>query len=285
MTNTTKSSPNVIVRLEKFELHGEAKVEIVAESAGLQPGDIYTVRVRTVSSGFQFGDFKVLKKHGLRPGGIVLLRRVEIEDAKHLSARSIETIVAREEGSFPTLLTNSAVCILPPKSGTMMVDRAYVVIGLNKSSVVDLDTHLSGRLKMELDRACQFGFAGVIVTGEDADGDVVETIIGGDQQRTVDEVIELFKEKLPSSIVDAISDGADGWHIAPFFQIQIDLERTSTFSAQRTNIEYGSDDELSWTKSNVVLRALGRTWFLADASSGDDVVKHEAGLLLDIIEE
>ena len=285
MSQTHDALPNLVVRLRSFEADGTAKVELMTPIGDLPIGDVLLAHVKKVSMGVQPGDFSVLKKYGLRPGGIVSLRKAEMVE-NTIEAKSIDTIIANDRGSFPTILNDAAVCILAPKPGTMVVDKAYVAIGLEKSATFDPVKTLQGSLKADLERACQFGAGGVIITGEDSDGEVIESMIGGDQVRSADEVIALFEEEVPSEVLDAMDDDpTKAWHIVPFFAIEIDPDRSSKLSAQRLNIEYGDGDEISWTRSQVVLRVLYNSWALADASSGKDVVKQTAGLLLDVIDE
>lgn len=285
MSNSVALLPNVIARVVKWDSDGSAKVEILADAPGFREGQTFLAKVRTVPYGFQPGDFLSLKKYGLRIGGIVLMRKVDVADDGVLLARSVETIVARETDSFAVLLNDAAVCILPPKEGTQMVDRAIVVIGLENSKTNSPIADFKKNLMSDLEKASQFGLVGIVLTGEDADGEVCETMIGGDKQRSAAEMLALFEETVPSAMIDEASYSKVPWRVAPFFEIEIDPDRSSKLSAQRLNIDYGQGDELSWTRSNVVMRALGHSWLLCDASAGEDVIRHEAGLLLDVFEE
>jgi hypothetical protein len=285
MSNSVALLPNVIARVIKWDADGSAKVEILADAPGVSEGQVFLAKIRTVAFGFQPGDFLSLKKYGLRIGGIVLLRKVDVAEDGVLLARSVETIVARETDSFAVLLNDAAVCILPPKEGTKMVDRAIIVIGLNNSETNDPIGDFKKNQLGDLEKASQFGNVGIVLTGEDADGEVCETMIGGDKQRSASEILALFEETVPSAMIDEASYSNGPWRIAPYFEISIDPDRSSKLSAQRLNIAYGEGDELSWTRSNVVLRALGHSWLLCDASAGEDVIKQEAGLLLDVFEE
>lgn len=285
MSKSAASLPNVIARVSRWEPDGAAKVEVLADAPGVREGQVYVARVRIVPIGIQPSDFSVLKKYGLRLGGIVLMRKAEVTEDGILLVRSVETIVARETDNFPVLLNDAAVCILPPKQGTKMVDRAIVVIGMDKSKTRDPVADFKRSQMGELDKACQFGVAGIVLTGEDDEGEVYETMIGGDKPRTAEELIALFEETVPSAMIDEAGYARSAWRVAPYFHIEIDPDRSSKLSAQRLNIDYGEGDELSWTRSNVVLRALGNSWLLCDASAGDDVIRQEAGLLLDVFEE
>src|SRR5690606_6251989 len=104
---------------------------------GVRQGEIYVAKTRFVPFNVKPTNFASLKKFGLRIGGIVLLRRAEVVEDGTLAVKTVETIVARESDSFPILLNDAAVCILPPREGTKMVDLARVVIGMARSKTKD----------------------------------------------------------------------------------------------------------------------------------------------------
>lgn len=285
MSKSFVARPNILGRVVGWAEDGATRIEVLADAQGVMRGEVYLAKVRFTPFQVKPTNFLTLKKYGLRVGGIVLVRGAKVMGDATLEVRNVETIVARETNNFPVLLDDAAVCILPPKEGTKMVDRARVIIGLKQSKTKDPISDVRLNQMITLEKACIFGWAGIVLAGEDDEGDIFETMIGGDQKREVEEVLKLFEETVPAVMVDKAIHSKYTWRVAPFFQIDIAPDRSSRLSAQRLNIDYGEGDELSWTYSNVVIRASGTQWLLCDASSGDDVVQQKAGLLLDVFED
>lgn len=278
----TRNVPVRVLGWEHDEVGG-ARVELLAAVGSMQIGTEAKATIRQVVIGRQPLDFSHLKKGGLRVGGIVLLRKVVEEADGAVSAKSVETLLHRESDGLAIVLHSAAASIVAPPPGTAMVNECIVAMTGSAAAVTACDEGLM-RVKASLTQACQFGRAGLIFTGEDRDGSAAEVIIGGDEVRTPEEILELFSDQCPREVAMMARKARLPWRMVPFFRGEVDPDRSSRISAQRANFDYGVPDELLWTGTNAVLRAYAETWLVCDVTPGTEVQGHVSAVLLDLIE-
>lgn len=269
---------NIIARLKGWGDEGSAEVEILVDEAPFHLGERYHVEVRSRMS----VKFDVLRSKGLRVGGLVLLRKAIQESSEVLSCKSAEAITQRETDGYTVIHHRAAVCILPPPPGVLQtVNECLIALGAGQVKVKFINDALIA-LRPSIEDACQLGKAGIILTGEDASGEITEVMIGGKKQQTADELINEFTDRCPRSAMQDQLKSKKTWKMVAFVRVGIDVERASKISAQRMNFEYlGTGTEFNWSKANVVLREAGGVWSVCETTpprdSGPDVV----GILLD----
>jgi len=284
---TSKMTPehtcNVPARVLGWEDGGMAKVEILATVKGFQMGQQAVAGPRPAGPGRQAVDFGVLRKQGLRTGGVVLLRKAVPEEDGSIIARSIETLVGRERDGLAMMLHGAAASIMPPPPGTQMVAECMVALASEAVECKDIVEGVEAA-RSAVARACQFGRSGLIFTGEDSDGDALEVVVGGDAELRPEEVLDLFIALCPHEISRQALRSKKPWRLVPFFRGEVDPDRSSKVSAQRMNLEYGTTDEPMWNRTNAVLRAYVDSWLVCDLSPDVETPGMKTRLLLDILD-
>lgn len=275
--------PNIPVRVVGWDDGGGAKVEVLSNVPPFVLGTSMRASLRPVPIGRPPVDFTFLKKQGLRTGGIVLLRKAADEGDGVVSAKSVETLLRRESDGLAYVLHGAAVSILPPPPGTAMVNETLVAM-LHETVKAKAPTSDLASMKHSLTQACLFGRAGVIFTGEDSDGEALEVVVGGDASRTADELIEEFVLKCPTDIMRMARTSKKSWYLVPFFRGEVDPDRSSRFSAQKVNFDYGTPEEPLWTKTNGVMRSFSESWLVSDGTPIVDKPGLQTSILLDLIE-
>ena len=274
---------NIPCRLVGWASEGAGRVELLSQCGDYDIGSVMTVTVRPNPKAKTF-DFDYFRKNlGLRAGGIVLLRRLRIEDDSHASIREMDVLLARDTFGPAFVVQNAAVSILPPPPNTRLVDRALVAM---PDEGLRIRTLKEGAAQSEagLKQAATFGLPGLVLTGEDADGEVIEIILGGEEGVSIADVLYSLEKGLDGEIASLVKTAYPKWHLVPFFMAKVDPDLNSKVSAQRANLDYGDGEIFSWTRSNCVLRAFGDAWLLADASIIHDGSDREALPLLDLLD-
>lgn len=283
MNSTSDGHANVVARFIGLDAEGRGKVEILADVLGLKLGEELVATVRPGPYGAKPLDYNGLRKFGLRKGGLVLMRKAKQEEDGTLSSKTVEIVIASNADGYPALLHDAAVCILPPpEEESMLVSECLVALAASSISIKSVNSGLV-QLHAAIEQACLFGKAGIILTGEDAEGDVSELIVGGLVKTTPDALVTDFIKQCPKAVIQDVKDSKKPWKMTAFFRGDVDPERTSKISAQRNNYDYGNGVELSWTKANIVLRAIPGKWLVCDATPTYDLSRNAAGLLLDVL--
>jgi hypothetical protein len=274
---------NVPARVKHWSPDGGAQVELMTRFGSLNIGSIVNVSLRPNPRGSVF-DFAYYKKAaGLRTGGIVLLRKLKASGVAEVTAKSIDVLVPRNASCY--VVQGAAVCILPPPltSNTKMASEVIVAMieeGIAISSIKDG----AARIRSGLEQAAVFGKPGLVLTGEDKSGEVVEMVLGAELELTIDDIIYSFEQNTSPDVIATMKKSREKWRLVPFFRADVDPDM-SKVSAQRLNFDYtGDDDIFSWTRSNCVLRAYGDEWIVVDTAVVSDIEDTEAGLIIDIIE-
>jgi len=280
-TDDREVTLNAIAKLVGWADEGGGKIELMADVGKHRLGQRFTVHVRQVAMGRQPANFDHLKKTGLRTGGMVLLRKIHDEGEGAISCKSVETVIDRDTSGLPYVVHDAAVHILPPPTGTAMVKECIVAFAAEAIRTKAVSEALV-KVKPALEQACQFGKGGLILTGEDRDGDVNEVIVGGVETADAETVLSDFIDACPKEIIQSVRKSRKPWIMAAFFRGEVDIDRSSRLSAQRANLDYGNFDEPSWTKANVVLRAFADSWLVCDASPAIEKSGEKPQLLIDL---
>lgn len=283
-TSATIIELNAPARIKGWVPGGGASVEILAKSGELDLGSVHSVTLRPNPRGSVYDFDYHRKKSALRIGGIVLLRRIRIED-EGVSIRSLDVLMESDKVGPTYVVQGAAVSLLPPPPGSKSayVEQAIIaMVGerIETKSIKDA----AKRIRVGLEQAAVFGKPGLVLTGELRNGSVAESVLGADVDLSIDEVIYSLEHNIDPEIVAEMKAGKSKWHVIPFFRADVDPEMTK-ISAQRLNIDYGNgDDEFGWTRSNVVLRAYGTEWIIIDTAVISDTEDTAADLLIDIVE-
>lgn len=267
---------NIVARLKGWGEDGTAEVELLVDVQPFKLGERFTVEVR---SNFSV-KFDGLRAKGLRVGGLVLLRKAFKESPDKISCKSAETITYRETDGYTVILHNAAVCILPSPSGSKMVSECLVALSSAQVSVRSVTAALND-LKPAIEEAVQLGIGGIILTGEDASGEISEVIIGGKKPQTAEELVSEFMDHCPRSTMKQVMRSKKPWKMVAFFKAGVDVERSSKMSAQRLNHDYGTSDIFNWSKSNVVLREAANAWTVCETAPPMDGGTDVVGFLID----
>lgn len=273
---------NVPARIKHWAPDGGAQVELMTRFGRHDIGTLVTVTLRPNPKVIHPIDFEYHKKKShLRTGGVVLLRKLAMSGEATATVKSIDILTERDATCY--VVQGAAVCILPPAPGTRIVSETIVAMIGEGISIASIKDGVA-RIKTGLETAAVFGKPGLVLTGEDKSGEVIEMVLGADQKLSVDDIILSLQQNTSAEITEAVKKGKGKWRLVPFFRADVDPEMTK-ISAQRLNFDYGDGEEIfSWTRSNCVLRAYGEEWIILDAVVTSDVEDTEAGLLLDIIE-
>lgn len=274
---------NVPARVLGWEDEGMARIELLATVDGMQMGQKAVAGPRRVAMGRQPLDFAALRKQGLRTGGVVLLRKAAVEDDGRITAKSIETLVGREKDGLALMLHGAAASILPPPPGTQMVAECLLALA-SEAVTFKKVRDVAETVKPALERACQFGRGGLILTGEDREGDAVEVMVGGEAELRPEEIADMFVSAVPPEIAHQASRSRKPWRLVAFFRGEVDPDRSSKVSAQRMNLDYGTSDEPLWNRTNAVLRAYVDSWLVCDVTPDIETVRPGTRLLLDILD-
>ncbi len=223
-------------------------------------------------------------KNALRVGGIVLMRKALMEEDGSLSGQTADILLESPKYGHAYMLPGAAVSIVAPPPGTMMVDEAYIAC---MSDAIVVRKSLAGALaevhdKLEFIRS--FGLAGLILTGEDDDGNVSEYLIFMKPDAELDTMEANLREAISRDIEKKIVKAKKPWFLVPAFKSAVDIDpaRRSKVSAMRSNFDYGAGDDLNWTPCNCIMKSPGDAWYVNDVTPLEDKVQPE--LLLDLLE-
>lgn len=285
-SESTRLELNIPARIKGWAEDGGATVELLSASHPYEMGAILRVAVRPDQHGRLSLDFAHhRKKSNLRTGGIVLLRRLITSEDATGTIRSFDILLEREKDGTIFVAQDVGVSLMPPPPGTMLVAEALVALKHDMITITSM-TDAVINMRPSVEQACIFGKAGVIITGEDKDGEVVEMVLGGEENLTVDEIIYSLEQNIDPEMAKEIRKAKSPWYLVPFFKADVDAERTSKISAQRVNekFQYGDGETFSWTRSNVVMRAYGDEWLICETAVISDAEDIEAVPVIDLIE-
>lgn len=287
-SDSTGLELNIPARIKGWLEDGGATVEILSASPPYDIGALLKVSLRRDSSGRLALDFAHhRKKSALRTGGVVLLRRLITADDASATIRSFDILLEREKDGTIFVAQDVGVCLMPPPPGTMLVSEALVALKHDMLTITSM-TDAVTRMRPAVEQACVFGKGGIIITGEDKDGGVMELVLGGEEVLSVDDIIYSLEQNIDPELATIIRKAKTPWYLVPFFRADVDAERTSRISAQRASnkLHYGDgvEEDFSWTRSNVVMRAYGDEWVICETAVISDAEDTEAVPLIDLVE-
>lgn len=276
---------NAPARIKGWVPGGGATVELLAKCGMIEMGTLIPVTLRPNPRGSVYDFDYHRKKSALRTGGIVLLRRIRIEDNGGISIKSLDVLMESDKVGPAYVVQGAAVSLLPPPPGSKSayVEQAIIAM-LDERIEIKSVKDGAARIRNGLEQAAVFGKPGLILTGELKNGNVAESVLGAEVELSIDEVISSLEHNVDPELAAEVKSSKHKWHLVPFFRADVDPDMTK-ISAQRLNIDYGNgDDEFGWTRSNVVLRAYGTEWIIIDTAVISDTEDTDADLLIDIIE-
>lgn len=267
-----------------------AKIEMMVSipDAHVHSGQVFNVTLRYDPKKLDQHQitFLTLNKRGLRVGGVVLLRKMTIDENGVVTAKDADILIESPRYGHSYLSPNAAVSLLPPPENSRMVTEGYVAM-LNQAMKVSKVDDALKEIVLSLELARSFGLPGLVLTGEEADGAASELVVIGDGDIDSEGIATTMKASLDAALIRHINK-KKSWYLVPIFKTEIDPDRASRISGQAANVDYGDDDELSWTVCNCVLRNPGTTagsgWMINDTTPMfEDGAKPE--MLLNIIEQ
>ena len=276
---------NAPARIKGWVPGGGATVELLAKCGMIEMGTLIPVTLRPNPRGSVYDFDYHRKKSALRTGGIVLLRRIRIEDNGGISIKSLDVLMESDKVGPAYVVQGAAVSLLPPPPGSKSAYVEQAIIAMLDERI-EIKSVKDGavRIRNGLEQAAVFGKPGLILTGELKNGNVAESVLGAEVELSIDEVISSLEHNVDPELAAEVKSSKYKWHLVPFFRADVDPDMTK-ISAQRLNIDYGNgDDEFGWTRSNVVLRAYGTEWIIIDTAVICDTEDTDADLLIDIIE-
>jgi hypothetical protein len=291
MTGDTTHSGyyNVPVKVSGWHEDTGARVELLVSvpEAGARQGQEFFANLRYDPKKLDKYQvtFNTYRKKGLLTGGIVLLKKLSFDEPGVVSAKELEVILDKPKHGQYYLSPGAAVSILPPPPGSRMVNAGLVAM---MDQVVAVDTVIGAMqdIELALELARSFGQAGIILTGEEEDGSAGEFVVTREGNPKTEELCNSLMASLSSSLVAHIENSSTPkWFLVPFFKTEIAPDRASRLSAQRANQDFGSDEELSWSVCNCILRnnAANTGWMISDTTPMTDELA-EPDMLLNILE-
>lgn len=224
-------------------------------------------------------------KNALRVGGIVLLRKALTESQELVTAQAADVLLEAPKYGQTYMFPRSAVSVLPPPPGSMVVDEAYIA-SLNDAVAVKKPLRdVLSDFHIKLEFISTFGQAGLILTGEDADGEVAEYLVFSKPELDLKDLEKSLEVAISRDLEKAIIKSKKPWFLVPIFKAPIDFDpaRRGKLSALRSNIDYGADVDLNWTPCHCVMKSPGDAWYVNDVTPVED--KTPASLLIDLLEQ
>jgi hypothetical protein len=290
---------NVPAKVKRWldEETGGVTVELLSKFGDLDIGTVLDVTVRrretdrNLAADFQFHR----KKNNLRLGGVVFLRRLQIEAEGKATVIEAEVLLEREDDGPPFIFQNAHVYLYPPSmEKSMYVSELLVAMTSETISFTKKDDALT-RLPTALQQAAAFGIPGVMLVGLATDGKEfwsVEDTIGGDEAFPIEAFLRAAAMKIDEEALPAIRKTKEAWHLVPFFKALVDedMNRRGKISAQRDKLKAkyevdvgGGAIQKRWTPSNVVMRPNLETWLVCEAAFIDETADNEPKEMYDIL--
>lgn len=289
---------NVPAKVKRWlDDEGGVTVELLSKFGDHDIGTVLDVTVRRRETDRNLAaDFKFhRKKNNLRLGGVVFLRRLQIEEEGKATVIEAEVLLERDEDGPHFIFQNAHVYLYPPsKAGSMYVSELLVAMTGDAIAFTNKEDALA-KLPTALQQASAFGTPGVILVGLGTDGKEywsVEDTIGGDETFPVEAFLRAAAAKIDEEALPAIRKTKERWYLVPFFKASVDddMNRRGKISAQRDKLKTKYEVDLGdgvvqkrWTPSNVVLRPNLETWLVCEAAFIDETADNEPKEMYDIM--
>jgi hypothetical protein len=204
---------------------------------------------------------------GLRVGGIVLLKKVILEEADLITAKELDVLFETPRYGSVALTPNAAAFIMPPPTeNTEVVEDGLIAILDDAEQIKGSIPKAVDAVQTALELASRYGKPGIIVTGETENGEAAEYQVGGTGELSVEQIMASIAPSISAEDSKWITKSKKPWFLVPFFRANVDPDRAGRFSAQRKNIKYGEDVEPLWTPCSCLLRNPGEEWFINDTT-------------------
>lgn len=203
----------------------------------------------------------------LRVGGIVLLKKVMIEEAELITAKELDVLFETPKYGSLALTPNAAAFIMPPpEERTDMVESGLIAVLDDAEQIKGSVSKAVSAVQTALELASRYGKPGIIITGETENGEAAEYQVGGNGELTVEQIMASITPSISPEDTKWITKSNKPWFLVPFFRANIDPDRAGRFSAQRKRIKYGEDIEPLWTPCSCLMRNPGGEWFINDTT-------------------
>lgn len=278
---------------------GGVTVELLSRFGHLDIGATLKVTMRRRETDRNLApDFKFhRKKNNLRVGGVVFLRRLQLEAEGEATVIEAEVLLERAEDGPPFIHQGAHVYLYPPsKPGSMMLSDILVAMTRDKITFTKSDDAIE-KLPTALEQAAAFGTPGVILVGLGTDGKEfwsVEDTIGGEEAFPIEAYVRATARKIAEEALPAIRKTKEPWHLVPFFKAGVDedMNRAGKIAAQRDKLKSkyeidvgGGIMQKRWTPSNVVMRPNLQTWLVCEAAFIDESADNDPREMYDILAE
>jgi len=283
---------NIIAKVVGWTKDGGARVEALADFPGFPLGSELPATVAEDRKRIQLIDFEFRKrKHGLRVGGAVLLRKATIDPVKGIVCKDVDVMRAQEKEGPCIVKRNAAVYIHPPaRAGTVMAKFATLAVLPDARRVKDVDEAANFAKRMVED-ASIFGEPSLVLTAAGTGGTVEELPITLSSGHSPEQVESAVRAAVDPDTARLMKSSKQGWWLVPLFKTELepDPHKQGKVSAQYLNASnsdrpYGPPDEPSWTRTNAVLSGRFSEFFLADVSPTNETTDSKPELLLDLLE-
>jgi hypothetical protein len=234
--------------------------------------------------------FETHRKKGLLTGGLVTLHKLSLDAPGVVSAKELEVLIDKPRYSQFYLSPEAAISVCPFAENSMKAKDSYVALTEYTVEVRNLEGALS-EVEINLELARSFGQAGLILTGEEADGSAGEFVVvqkGHVSAQAICNSLLDNRDLTPELIAHIENKKTPTWYLVPFVKAKLDPDRDGRISSLRHNADFGDNPkELSWKMVNCIFRtdsAAAGAWSLVDATPMTDVFA-EPTMLLSLLEE
>lgn len=289
---------NVPAKVRKWLDDGGATVELLSRFGALDIGTVLDVTMRrretdrNLAADFQFHR----KKNNLRVGGVVFLRRLQLEEDGKATVIEAEVLLERAEDGPHFIFQDAHVYLYPPsKKGSMYVSEVLVAMTAERIRFTRKDDALA-RLPTALQEAAAFGVPGVMLVGLGSDGkqfwSVEDTIGGDDAEFPIEAFVRAAAAKIDEEAVPAIRKTKEPWYLVPFFKAPVDedMNRAGKIAAQRDKLKAKYEIDVGdgllqkrWTPSNVVMRPNLEGWLVCEAAFVDESADNDPKEMYDVL--
>jgi hypothetical protein len=282
----TPSTFNAVAQLVHWGHDGVVRLKLLTDVPGAAFGEEILSKVQENQKRMYLLDFDYRRrKDRLRTGGTVLLRKVVKGEDGVFVCREVEVMCpSTKEG--PCVVNRAAAVYLHQPAGTTLIPNHATVATLRAAAPVRSIEEAREKAVKLIEEVKLFGEPSLVITGLEPDGSAIELPVRlSEGDRSPDAIRRAVSEWVDPESAGMMKKVKKPWIMVPMFRIDLDPEneRRSKMSAQRANLEYGTDDEPFWTRSNVVLRGKFDDWFVADTSPIMVPRDNTPKLLLDLL--
>jgi hypothetical protein len=296
MSDDTSTHPtfNVPAKIVGWHEEAGARIELLVSipEIGVRTGQEFIATIRHDPKKLDRNQvtFETHRKKGLLTGGVVVLHKLTLDAPDVVSVKELEVIIDRPRYSQFYLSPDAAISVCPFPQNSMKAKESYVALTEYTVEVRNLEGALS-EVEVNLELARSFGQAGLILTGEEADGSAGEFVVVQRGHVSAESICNSLldnRDLTPELMAHIENKKTPTWYLVPFVKAVLDPDRAGRISSLRHNVDFGDNPkELSWKMSNCIFRAdsaAAGAWTLVDATPMTDVLA-EPTMLLSLLEE